>query len=30
MILVTPSGREVLSSAAPKRVADIESAMRRK
>jgi Xaa-Pro aminopeptidase len=30
MILVTASGREVLSSAAPKKVADIEAAMRRR
>jgi Xaa-Pro aminopeptidase len=30
MVLVTPSGREVLSSAAPKKIADIEAAMRKR
>lgn len=30
MILVTPTGREVLSSAAPKKVVDIEAAMKRR
>lgn len=30
MVLVTPSGREVLSAAAPKKVAEIEAAMRRR